>query len=81
MKAPRGAAHRSLRRRAALDFIAQDQDVDAGENGTVSHSSAPPDTGVSQVKVEYTLARPDEEQRLAQAAPGTRRQQRNAPVP
>jgi hypothetical protein len=45
-----------------LDFIAQDQDVDAGENRAVGHGGAPRDIGVGQVKGEYTRARPDAKQ-------------------
>jgi hypothetical protein len=47
--------------RVFLDLIAQDQDVDTGENGTVSHGGAPRDIGVDQVNGPYTAARPEEE--------------------
>src|SRR5262245_56536575 len=46
-----------------VDVIAQDQDVDAGVHGAVSHGGAPPDNG-DRRKGNYTAPRPDGEQRL-----------------
>jgi hypothetical protein len=40
-----------------LDLIAQDQDVDAGENGAVSHGGAPLDTG--GIGKKWSITPPD----------------------
>jgi hypothetical protein len=61
---------RGLLAGALFNLIAQDQDMDAGEDRPVRHGGAPPDTGVDQGKAEYTPARLDEEQHLARGNPG-----------